>query len=135
MFELTEDFLKLLQIAFTVIGLLAIFLTFITYNITIIHDEASREAFILGNSILSSDCITDGTKGSFIESKLNTVDPSCFNYDKGEIEITIPETAQTWNFNLGGSSTGAISPPFNVLVKIDVTGGSVVKMGEMVVII
>lgn len=133
MFELTEDFLKLLQIAFTVVGLLAIFLTFITYNITIIHDEASREAFILGNSILSSDCITDGTKGLFIESKLDTVDPLCFNYDKGAIEITISETAQTWNFNLGDASIGATSPPFDVIVKLDVTGSGEVKIGEMVV--
>lgn len=132
MFELTEDFLKLLQIAFTVVGLLAIFLTFVTYNITIVHDEASREAFILGNSILSSDCITDGKKGFFIESKLDAATPSCFNYDKGAIEITIPETGQAWNFNLGDSSTGVTSPLFNVVVKLDASSNEI-KMAEMVV--
>jgi hypothetical protein len=135
MLGLAADILKWLQMVFTVIGLLGIFFTFIVYNIIIIHDEASREAFILGNAVLSSDCIIDDTKGLFIESKLDSVDPLCFNYDKGEIEITIPETGQTWNFNLGGSSTGATSPLFNVMVKLDVTGGDEVKMGRMVVII
>jgi len=135
MLGFAADILKWLQIVFTVVGLLGIFFTFITYNIIIIHDEASRQAFILSTALLSSDCIIDDTKGLFIESKLDNVDPLCFNYNKGEIEITIPETGQIWNFNLGSSSTGATSPPSDVMVKLDVTGGDEVKIGRMVVII
>ena len=101
-------------------------------NITIFHDEASRQAFILGTSILSSNCIIDNTKGLFLESKLDAVDPSCFNYQRGSITIRVPETAQSWNFDLGGPDPEVTSPTFNVLVKLDVTTASEeIEIAEM----
>ena len=129
---MTETFLNLLQIAFIVVGLLAIFLTFVVYNVTIVSDESSRKAFVLGNSIISSNCITDGRKGVFLESKLNTVNKACFNADEGSITITVLGTGQNWNFDLGGSDQSS-SPNFNVLVKLDVTGGGSVKIAKLVV--
>jgi hypothetical protein len=127
MFEFTEDFLKLLQIALIVVGLLGVFLTFISYNITVVHSETEREAFVLGNAILSSSCITDGTKGLFIESKLNTVDPSCFKYYQGNIKINYE--GLTKEFNLGGTAKGDTAR-FNALVKL---GSGQIVNAEMVV--
>ena len=47
MMELTEDFLKLLQIALIVVGVLAIYFSYISYNVIIDSRGAEREAIMI----------------------------------------------------------------------------------------
>ena len=56
--ELSEDFLKLLQMALLVVGVLSIFFIFISYNFTVSSNEADREAYVLGDALLSEKCLT-----------------------------------------------------------------------------
>ena len=53
--ELTEDFLKLLQIGFIVTGVLAIFFTYISYDVIVSANQAERNAISLGNSLLDNN--------------------------------------------------------------------------------
>ena len=124
MMELSEDFLKLLQTALLVIGLLVIFLIFISYNITVIHSEAKREAYVLGDYLLASRCLvlTDNNnvaKGLLSEEKLDLIDPSCINYPNGEVEINLTDSTKYWNITLGpsGKDEKAI---FAVAVKLKI---------------
>ena len=94
--ELSEDFLKLLQLAILVVGVLAIFFIFISYNFTVVSNEAQREAYLLGDALLSDACLAHVSdnkpvKALFTENKLDALeaDPSCINYPNGKVDILI----------------------------------------------
>ena len=113
--ELTEDFLKLLQIALVVVGVLAIFFSYINYNIIVEAREAEREALILGNSLLSSNCLTySDIKSLFSEDKLINMqsDPSCLKkqYPYGAVKV------EQWQFEIGSFNLGG-EAKFNVAVR------------------
>jgi hypothetical protein len=134
MMELTEDFLTLLITAVLIIGVLSVFLIFIYYNIIVNIDESRREVFILGDTLLSNLCLTDGLKGLFSEEKLDqlTADASCLgelNIDY--IAITIYETGEIWNIKIENTNIGR-DARFDVNVKLE-TGET--KLAEMVVVI
>ncbi len=116
MMELTEDFVKWMQIAIAVVGILTIFLLFVSYNIKILHSELERETYYLGDHLLGSKCLTltDGSnviKSKFSESKLDTIeaDPSCINYPKGEVIIELINCGShpncDWIFDLNPAAT------------------------------
>ena len=84
--ELTATFIKLIQIGFVILGALAILFTFIEYEINIYTSGRERELYIIANALMSSSCFTDGTKGLFIQSKVDVaVDDSCFKYPAGKV--------------------------------------------------
>jgi hypothetical protein len=85
--ELTATFVKLVQIGLVIIGALAIFFTYIEYEIIVYQNNAQRESYVLGNAILSSDCFTDGTKGLLIQNKLDMLNKDCFRYP-GKFSVT-----------------------------------------------
>jgi len=120
MMELTEDFLKLLQIAFIVTGVLAIFFTYVQYNIFVTQNRAEREAIILGNFLLSSEYLTySNTKSLFSEEKLESIDPSSFNYPYGSVKVGLLEDIGIgpWEFEIETSDLGG-KADFTVAVKL-----------------
>jgi len=130
----SELFFRLLQLAFFVGGALAIFFTFLSYNITVYASGAEREAFILGNTLLSSQCLTESdTKGLFSEQKLEDMetDSSCLNYPNGNVIVKLLDSSDEWNFVLGTFDKGK-EATFSVSVKLN---SGEVKPANMVVIV
>lgn len=126
MMELTEDFLKLLQIAVVVVGVLGLYFSYVSYNVTVSTREAQRGALMLGNSLLSSDCLTYyDIKSLFSEEKLNDSqnDPSCLKreYPYGLVEVDLQDSSVSpnkWQFaigsdNMGGESTTIVAVKMN----------------------
>lgn len=138
MMELTEDFIKMLQIAFLVIGTLAIFLIFISYNISVYVDEARREAVILLESLLTDDCLVVEENGKpvkalFSETKLTAAvsNPDCIGYDYGKIEIVVLDgSRQPWVITLGPSDKKVETESFSIAIDLDVDG---IKPGKITV--
>lgn len=111
MMELTEDFFKLLQIALVVVGVLAIYFSYVSYNVIVETRSAEREALLIGNTLLSSDCLTySDTKSLFSEDKLNDMqsDSTCLKkqYVYGNISIELQDKSNNWQINLGSSNLG-----------------------------
>jgi hypothetical protein len=86
--EVTETFLTFIQIALVIIGALAIYFTNINYTIIVHANDLNREANVLGNALMSSDCLTNGEKGLLVQSKIDNFAASCFGYTSGIVEIT-----------------------------------------------
>src|SRR3989344_3534348 len=108
MTELTEDFLKLLQIAIVIEGILAVFLIYIQYNITLQYNAAERKAILLGDSLLSNTCLTETSddkpvRGVFLESKLNSLvsDSSCFKQSDFRMIVELVDNSRIWNIYTG----------------------------------
>lgn len=85
--ELTATFVKLIQIGLVIVGALAIFFTYIQYEINVNQNSIERETYYLGNALLSSNCLTDGTKGVLVKSKIENFDKTCFSYP-GKFRVT-----------------------------------------------
>ncbi len=123
--DLTENLLKLIQIAIIVVGVLAIYFSYISYNITIDARSAERGALILGNSLLSNDCITYGTKSLFSEDKLNDMlsDASCLEkqYPYGAFKVELLDFTEKWEISIGSTSLNR-EAKFNVAVEYVTTG-------------
>jgi len=135
MMELTEDFLRALQLALFIIGVLAIFFIFISYSITVYASDAEKRVFVLGNILLSSPCLTDSNvKSLFSNKKLDqmVIDSSCINYPDGSVSVTLLDGSTSWIFNFGTSTLGK-KARFAVNVKNMTT--SEIKPAEMVVTI
>lgn len=123
MMELTDDFIKLLQIAFLVVGSLSIFMIFINYNFTVYSNEAEREVFILGDALLSSKCLTvtyhdKPVKALFSQDKLDTLNPLCIEYPKGKINIDLLDNSMNWEITLSAPSEDE-KVSFDVVVKLN----------------
>lgn len=124
MMELTEDFIKLLQLALVITGVLSIFFTYIQYNLFVNQDEAGREAIILGNYIMDNKCLTyQGMKSLFDEAKLDTADATCFNYPYGSFKVEFLDVSVTksWSIMLYDMKRGS-SAKFIVSVVMKDTG-------------
>ena len=78
--ELTATFVKLVQIGLVIVGALAIFFTYVEYEILVHYSSFDREVYLVGNSLLSSKCLTNGMKGVLIQSKIENFDKNCFVY-------------------------------------------------------
>jgi len=136
--ELTEDFIKMLQIAFLIIGIMSIFLIFVNYNISVFNDEARRESVILLESLLSNNCLTvvrDGrpVKSLFSSEKLDQVvlDSSCIKYNYGKIKIELLDKSKPpWVIDLGSSNKDVETEPFIVAIDLKDEG---VKPGKITV--
>ena len=118
--DLTENFLKLIQIALVVVGVLAIYFSYINYNITVDARSAEREALILGNNLLSDDCITYGTKSLFSEDKLNNMllVASCLKkqYPYGAFKVELLDLTKKWEVGIGSTNLNG-EAKFNVVVR------------------
>ena len=132
MLELTEDFIKFMQIGLMVVGVITIVLMFISYNVNITYDQAKRDSYYLGDYMLGSKCLTmmngnDVIKSFFSESKLNTIVPSCISYPNGKVDVDLincdTHIKCHWNFELitGGTYKGAKSN-FTVAVEMNAIG-------------
>jgi hypothetical protein len=118
MMELTEDFVKLMEIAIVVVGTLSVFFTYLEYNITVTQDAAGRESVILGNYILDNKCLTyEGAKGLFDSSKFDSVSASCFNYPYGSFTIELWDESEEWGFVIASSDAGG-EAAFTVAVRM-----------------
>ena len=134
MMDLTENFLKLLQIAVIVVGVLALYFTYIGYNVKVEARTGERSAVVLGNFLLSSNCLTYGdTTSLFSEDKINNmmVDSSCIknSYPYGSVNINIIKSTKKWTFNLGTANVGG-EAEFDVAVKMS---SGEVNLAQMVV--
>lgn len=140
--ELTEDFLKMLSIAISVVGILGIFFIFLQYNIVVEVDETHRAAVSLGDSLLANPCLTEieiingkeyPIKGLFSESKLDSY-ADCINYDRGDITIKYLDSSKTWDISLstGTVSTESLTAQTTYFISIKNVDGHV-KMASMVV--
>ena len=116
--ELTATFVKLVQIGLVIIGALAIFFTYINYEIMVYQSSAERESYVLGNSVLTSSCFTDGIKGLLIQRKLENYDRTCFPYP-GKFKVT--STSFQAEIELVQKSSYSTTPTatFDALVKLD----------------
>ncbi|MEM3609832.1 MAG: hypothetical protein QW076_02915 [Candidatus Anstonellales archaeon] len=131
--EITEDFLKLIQIAIIVVGVLAIFFEYVNYNVIVNKNEAAREALVLGNALLTSNCLTySNTPSLFSEEKLNTMssDSSCFKYAYGNVTVILLNDSKQWSFVINDTNILNGIEKFYVAVKLN-TGE--VKQAIMVV--
>jgi transketolase N-terminal domain/subunit len=123
MMDLSENFLKLLQIALTVTGVLAIYFTFVSYNVTVQSNTASREAIILSNYLLSSGCITySETKSLFSEDKLDSMvaNSKCLKDQNlhGAIDVTVDGLGKSWSINIGDYANTGDKSQVNVAIKM-----------------
>jgi hypothetical protein len=134
MMELTENFIKLLQLALVVTGVLSIFFTYIQYNLLVNQDQAGREAIILGNYLLDNKCLTyHGMKSLFDEAKLETATAGCFNYPHGSFKVELLDSsADKWSFEITENKRGGTAS-FTVSVMMKDTGE--VKPARMTVYI
>jgi hypothetical protein len=114
--ELTATFVKLVQVGLVIIGALAIFFTYIEYEIIVYQSSAERESYVLGNALLSSNCLTDGTKGLLIQSKLEFFDKNCFKYP-GKFKVTSPSF--TKEIELMPKSSYIANATFDASIKLD----------------
>jgi len=138
MFELTEDFIKMLQTAFLIIGTLSIFLIFISYDIDVFNDESRREALLMVEALLTDNCLTVNknnkpVKALFSAEKLDEVvsDPICLSYDYGIIEVELLDgSRESWVIDLGISNKDIKTEPFNIAIDL---GDDGVKPGKIVV--
>lgn len=123
MMDLTENFLKLLQLALIVVGVLAIYFSFISYNITIQERSVERDVMILGNFLLSNDCLTySDTKSLFDEDKLidktNTEDCLRQQYLFGLVDVELQDESEKWLIEITTPTTGK-KEEFNVVVRMN----------------
>jgi hypothetical protein len=136
MMELSEDFIKFIQIGLTVVGILTIFLLFISYNVNLLHDKTEREVYVLGDYLTASKCLVavDGNnaiKGLLEETDLTAIesDPSCINYPKGMVNISLincgTHTKCNWNFELSTGSYVGTTANFTVAIEMDAENGSI----------
>lgn len=112
MMDLSELLTKLMQLGIMVIGILIIIFMFISYSVNVYHEDTERQAYVLGDYLLSSKCLAEtDISGNVIKSLLSEArisaiasspPPSpCINYEKGNIEIKcFPPATCDWNFNL-----------------------------------
>jgi hypothetical protein len=137
MMDLSELLIKIMQLGLMVIGILIIFFMFISYNVNISNEDLERQAYVLGDYLLSSRCLTEidssnnVIKSLFLETKINAVknDPSCINYENGNISIKIlncvPPSTCDWNFDLQPEATYQ-NKNAQFIVAVKRTDGSVV---------
>jgi hypothetical protein len=134
MMELSEDFIKFIQIGLTVVGILTIFLLFISYNLNLLHDKIEREVYVLGDYLTASRCLAsiDGNnviKGLLEEAKLTAIesDPSCINYPNGMVNVSLINCGSgscKWNFELNPGTT-YVGKSANFTVAIEMNDGSI----------
>jgi len=131
--ELTQTFIKLVQIALVVVGALAIFFTYISYEITVYRNDANREVYILGNALMSSSCLTDGIKGLLTQSKIDSMvaDSSCFKYPIGKVTISSTFYTPAVTIDLGSADIEE-EAEFDILIRLN---SGQIEPGEMVVTI
>jgi len=132
--DLNELLIKLMQLGIMVIGILIIFFMFISYNVNVYNEDTERQAYVLGNYLLSSKCLTemDGNnviKSLLNETKLNNIvlDHSCINYEYGMVNVSLINCGAPpckWNFEL---KTGATykGKSANFTVAIEMNDGSI----------
>lgn len=114
--ELSATFLKLVQVGLVIIGALAIFFTFIEYEIFVYQSSAERETYVLGNAILSSNCFTDGTKSLLIQSKLDSFIKDCFMYSG---KFIVKSSSYTREIELVPKSAYVTNTTFDAVIKLN----------------
>jgi hypothetical protein len=114
--ELTATFVKLVQIGLVIVGALAIFFTFIEYEIFVYENSLEREAYLLGNAVLSSNCFTNGVKGVLVQNKLDNYDISCFNYP-GKFKVT--SSSYSKEIKLVPKSSYGSGVVFNAVIELE----------------
>ena len=115
--ELTATFVKLVQIGLVVVGALAIFFTYINYEIMVYQSSVERESYLLGNSLMASNCFTDGTKGLFIQSKLDFLQKNCFLYP-GKFKIISASFEGEYELVPKASYSEKPTATFDALIKL-----------------
>lgn len=136
-FELSETFIKFIQIAILILGTLAVFFTFIEYEIIVAQNSVEREVQVLGNALLSSSCLNDGVKGVFTQTKLDimAISSACLKYSKGRMEVNVvsppPELSSGWVIEFGPYDIGE-ERSYDVIVRLN---SGDVKAGSMKVIL
>lgn len=94
-FEIAEFFLKIIQIAYVAVMLLAMFFYINHYNLYFMESGMQREALVIGDGSLSAECLAETTKNGYqikallseekikaeINRRLSKV--SCLKYNKG----------------------------------------------------
>jgi hypothetical protein len=135
MMDLSENFLKLLQIALLVTGVLALYFNFVSYNVTVQTNANDREAIILSNYLLSSSCLTySGTKSLLSEKSLTSMQSNskCLKDQNvhGTITVSLDSSSTAWAINIGDyANTGSSSE-----VSVDVrTLSGETKTGKLTV--
>jgi len=123
MMDLTENFIKLLQIAIIVVGVLSIYFSYINYNITVEARKGERDAIVLGNFLLSSNCLTYGdTKSLFAEDRLIILqgDATCIGskYPFGGFIVELLDLSSKWQARMGPNDLGR-EAVFSVVVRMN----------------
>jgi len=121
--EITEDFLKILQLAVIILGVIGIFFTYIYYNVIVNSESKQREAVVLGDALLGSTCLTETyfntpMKGLFLESKLDSFSTSCVNFPDGQVNIKLLDGSKSWSFQFSSTLSGISTSPYYVAVKL-----------------
>lgn len=114
--ELTATFVKLVQIGLVIVGALAIYFTYIQYQIFVYFNALERESYVLGDALLSSNCLTE-EKGIFIQSKLDSFDINCLNYPKGKFKISSSSYLKEIEFQHQESYN--INTTFDAVIKLN----------------
>jgi hypothetical protein len=136
--ELSDDFINLVQLGLLIVGVLAIFFIFISYNFNITSNDANREAYTLGDALLSNEYLADENNGKlvkalFLESKLDSLVPTDINYPNGKVDITLLDCGSSptchWSITLGPYGKGG-QAFFHVAIKMN---SGEVKMAIMTV--
>jgi predicted GTPase len=135
MMDLNELLIKLMQLGIMVIGILIIFFMFISFNVNVYNEDTERQAYVLGDYLLSSKCLTEMDnnnviKSLFSETKLDNIvlDHSCINYENGMVNVSLISCGAhptcKWNFELKPETT-YIGKSATFTVAIEMNDGSI----------
>ena len=112
--ELTATFVKLVQIGLVIVGALAIFFTFVEYEIFVYDNSLERDSYLLGNAVLS--CFTNGEKGVLVQSKLDNFAISCFSYPG---KFTVTSASYSKEIELIPKSSYGSGVVFNAVIELE----------------
>ncbi|HLC51351.1 MAG TPA: hypothetical protein VJH90_03200 [archaeon] len=128
-FELSEDFLTIIQLILTTIFLLGAFLIFVGYNISVHNDRNFASAVEIANALMGASCIAEGggegpIKGLLVESRIKQLGETitCFDYpDPYSVEIDVYNIQNDWKIKEWkfGTAVGKATVDFPVSVIME----------------
>jgi len=121
--DLSEDFIKILQMVFTIISIFGVFFIFIDFNVSIAGDEKTINAISFGDAVTLSSCLTEQENGVSVktlfteerlEAESKNTQLSCL---KRSQQYTVFVSTDEKQWTVGGGGTRSAEFPVAVKMK------------------